>query len=77
VLSSYVLRGDFDEFPEQLNALADGLGEAHLGDDPVLDVVEAAEEQVEVGRRSLETCPTEHRVDELVLTTNTRPHLIL
>ena len=63
-----VLRGDLDEFPQQLNSLAHRLSQTHFSDDPVLDLVEPPEEQVEVGGRSLEITPSEHRVDQLVLT---------
>ena len=65
---AHVLRGDLDKFPEQLNSLAHRLCQTHLGDDPVLDLVEPAQQRIQIGGRPFEITPPEHRVDQLILT---------
>ena len=61
------LRGDLDELLEQLDAFVELTTQTHLGDHPHLQLVEAAQEQVQVGRGLLEVLPPERVVDQLML----------
>ena len=61
------LSGDLDELLEELHPLVERGAQTHLGDHPQLGLVEAAQEQVQVGRGLLEAMLPERVVDQLVL----------
>lgn len=56
-----------DELLEELDSLTELPAEADLGDHPQLNLVEPAQEQVQIGRGSPEVLPAERVVQQLVL----------
>lgn len=63
-----LLGGNFDEFLEELHALAELRAQTHLCDHPELDLVKPAQEQVQVHRGFLNVLPPKGVIDELKLT---------
>ena len=61
------LSSDLDELPEQSDPLAELLSKAHLGRDPVLDLIEAAQEHIKVRRDGAEIVAPKYQVDQLIL----------
>ncbi len=62
-----LLSGQFDELAQQLDALSECVGQTHFGDDPVLDLVEAAQEQVKIAFGAPELVRAHHMIDQFVL----------
>ena len=70
----YALCSDLDELLEELDSLAELPAEADLSDHPQLDLVEPAQEQVQVGRGSPEALPAKRVVEQLMLGRGGRRH---
>lgn len=59
--------GQLDHLAQHRHSLRQLRGEAHFSDDPILDLVEAAQEHVQVGGDLVEGLPAERLVQQLVL----------
>ena len=63
----YSLSCQFDELPEELGAFGESVSETHFRHHPELNLVEAAQEHVQVAHHLAEVVPPEHVVQELIL----------
>lgn len=61
------LRGYLDELLEELDSLTELSAEADLSDHPQLDLVEPAQEQVQIGCGSPKVLPAKRVVQQLML----------
>ena len=62
-----LLGSQFDEFAQELNSFAERVGQTHFRDDPVLDFVETAQEQIQIRFDFAERLGTGHVINQLVL----------
>ena len=62
-----LLRGQFDEFPQQLNSFARTGRQTDLGDRPVLNLVESAHEEIQIGGDLPVLVPAEDLIEKFVL----------
>ncbi len=65
--SFYSLCSYLDELLEELDSFAELSAEADLSDHPQLNLVEPAQEQVQIGRGSLKAVPAKRVVEQLML----------
>ena len=62
-----LLSGQFNEFAQKLDAFAERVGQTNLRNDPELDLIEAAQEEVQVALGPPELLRAHHVIDQLVL----------